>query len=150
MSGEKQSFTKKSGARVERKLRGLQHQACATGTGLRILRRGTDWGKLPEDAMAWLIIAEDQSGAAALRQDKALMARMWEWELSHRERILAAGSLRTDDGGTPVGSLMVLDVASRAEAEAIWATDPATIAGMRQPPVIRFWNPAILNREVRP
>jgi len=100
--------------------------------------------------MAWLIIAEDQSGAAALRQDKALMARMWEWELSHRERILAAGSLRTDDGGTPVGSLMVLDVASRAEAEAIWATDPATIAGMRQPPVIRFWNPAILNREVRP
>ena len=100
--------------------------------------------------MAWLIIAEDQSGAAALRQDKALMARMWEWELSHRERILAAGSLRTDDGGTPVGSLMLLDVASRAEAEAIWATDPATIAGMRQPPVIRFWNPAILNREVMP
>jgi uncharacterized protein len=150
MSGEKQSFTKKSGGRAKQKLQGPQHQACATGTGLRILRRGADWRKLPGDAMAWLIIAEDQSGAAALRQDKALMARMWEWELSHRERILAAGSLRTDDGGTPVGSLMVLDVATRAEAEAIWATDPATIAGMRQPPVIRFWNPAILNREVMP
>ena len=150
MSGEKQSFTKKSGGSAKRKLQGLQHPGCAAGTGLRILRRGADWRKLPGDAMAWLIIAEDQSGAAALRQDKALMARMWEWELSHRERILAAGSLRTDDGGTPVGSLMVLDVATRAEAEAIWATDPATIAGMRQPPVIRFWNPAILNREVMP
>ena len=100
--------------------------------------------------MAWLIIAEDQSGAAALRQDKALMARMWAWELSLQDRILAAGSLRTDDGGTPVGSLMVLDVGSRAEAKAIWATDPATLAGMRQPPVIRFWNPAILNRVVMP
>jgi hypothetical protein len=106
MSGEKQSFTKKSGGRAKQKLQGPQHQACATGTGLRILRRGADWRKLPGDAMAWLIIAEDQSGAAALRQDKALMARMWEWELSHRERILAAGSLRTDvcrhgDGAPP-------------------------------------------------
>jgi hypothetical protein len=150
MSGEKLSLTKKFGARAEGKLRRLQHQTCATGSGLRILRQGTDWRKQPEDAMAWLIIAEDQSGAAALRQDKALMARMWEWELSQRDRILAAGSLRTDDGGTPVGSLMVLDVASRAEAEAIWASDPATQAGLRQPPQIRYWNPAILNREVMP
>lgn len=100
--------------------------------------------------MAWLIIAEDRSAAAALRQDKALMARMWEWELSLRDRILAAGSLRSDDGGTPVGSLMVLDVATRTEAEAIWASDPATRAGMRQPATIRYWNPAILNREVLP
>lgn len=98
--------------------------------------------------MAWLIIAEDRGEAAALRQDKALMARMWAWELSLQDRILAAGSLRTDDGGTPVGSLMVLDVATRAEAEAIWASDPATQAGMRQPAQIRYWNPAILNREV--
>jgi len=100
--------------------------------------------------MAWLIIAEDAGGAPALRQDRALMARMWEWELSLQDRILAAGSLRTDDGGMPVGSLMVLDVATRAEAEAIWASDPATLAGMRQAPMIRYWNPAILNREVMP
>lgn len=98
--------------------------------------------------MAWLIIAEDRSEAAHLRQDKALMARMWDWELSLQPRILAAGSLRADDGVTPVGSLMVLDVPTRAEAEAIWATDPATIAGMRHPAQVRFWNPAILNREV--
>jgi uncharacterized protein len=100
--------------------------------------------------MAWLIMAEDRNDAAALRQDKALMARMWEWELQLTGRVLAAGSLRADDGVTPVGSLMVLDVATRTEAEAIWATDPATRAGLRQPAVIRFWNPAILNGEVMP
>ncbi len=110
-------------------------------------------GRLVQKAeveMAWMITAEDRHESVMLRQDKALMARMWEWELSLQDRILAAGSLRTDDGATPVGSLMILDVASRAEAEAIWATDPATLAGMRQPPVIRFWNPAILQGEVQP
>ena len=100
--------------------------------------------------MAWLIMAEDRAEAADLRVDKALMTRMWAWELSIKDRVLAAGSLRGDDGRVPQGSLMVLDVASRAEAEAIWASDPATQAGMRQAPVIRFWNPAILNRTELP
>jgi hypothetical protein len=96
--------------------------------------------------MAWLIMAEDRAEAAVLRADKALMARMWAWELSIKDKVLAAGSLRSDDGKTPVGSLMVLDVGSRAEAEAIWAGDPANVAGMRYAPLIRYWNPAILNR----
>ena len=100
--------------------------------------------------MAWLIMAEDCTGAADLRANKDLMARMWAWELSIKDRVLAAGSLRRDDGFTPVGSLMVLDVATRGEAEAIWAADPATLAGMRQAPMIRFWNPAILNRTELP
>jgi uncharacterized protein len=96
--------------------------------------------------MAWLIMAEDAPGAAALRQDKALMARMWAWEVSIKDSVLAAGSLRDDAGVTPVGSLMVLDVASREAALALWAEDPANLAGMRQPPMVRFWNPAILDR----
>jgi hypothetical protein len=100
--------------------------------------------------MAWLIMAEDRAEAAGLRADAGLMARMWAWELSIKDKVLAAGSLRGDDGKVPVGSLMVLDVASRAEAEAIWATDPATLAGMRAAPVIRYWNPAILDRRELP
>lgn len=99
--------------------------------------------------MAWLIMAEDRAEAAALRQDGDLMARMWAWELSIKDRVLAAGSLRDDSGRVPVGSLMVLDVASREEALAIWAEDPANRAGMRHPPVVRFWNPAILDRHER-
>lgn len=77
------------------------------------------------------------------------MARMWAWELSIKDRVLAAGSLRDDSGRVPVGSMMVLDVASRDEALAIWAEDPANRAGMRHPPVVRFWNPAILDRHER-
>ncbi len=35
----------------------------------------------------------------------------WAYELSIKDRILAAGSLRTDDGATPIGSLLILNVA---------------------------------------
>jgi uncharacterized protein len=97
--------------------------------------------------MAWMITCEDRPEAAALRQDKDLMARMWAWELSIRDKVLASGSLRGDDGQVPVGSLMILDVPSREAALEIWAQDPADQAGMRQAPVVRYWNPAILNRE---
>jgi len=97
--------------------------------------------------MAWLIIAEDRATAAHLRHDKDLMTRMWAWELSIRDRVLASGSLRSDDGLVASGNLMVLDAASREEALAIWAADPATQAGLREPPVVRFWNPAILDRK---
>lgn len=99
--------------------------------------------------MAWLILAEDAEGAARLRQDADLMARMWDWELSIKDKVLAAGSLRDDSGQQPTGSLMVLDVASKEEALAIWASDPANRAGLRRPPVLRFWNPAILDRRER-
>lgn len=96
--------------------------------------------------MAWLILAEDGKEASALRQDAGLMAAMWAWELSIKDRVLAAGSLRDDSGQRALGSLMVLDVATKEEALAIWAEDPANKAGMRQAPVVRYWNPAILDR----
>ena len=95
--------------------------------------------------MPWLILAEDSENGPALRRDRALMARMWAWELSIKDRILAAGSLRGEDGQTPVGSLMILDVVTKDEALALFAADPATIAGMRGKTTIRFWNRAILD-----
>jgi uncharacterized protein YciI len=95
--------------------------------------------------MAWLILAEDGERGPELRADKALMAAMWAWELSIKDCVLAAGSLRSDDGRTPVGSLMILDVATKDEAMAIFATDPATVAGLRGKVTVRFWNRAILD-----
>jgi len=41
----------------------------------------------------------------------------------------------------------VLDVKTRAEAEAFFANDPATKAGLRGATSIRYLNAAILNRE---
>lgn len=97
--------------------------------------------------MAWMIVSEDSELGPKLRADATLMAAHWQYELSIRDRILAAGSLRTDDGATPVGSLLIVDAPSRAAAEALIAADPATQAGLRGRITIRYWNPAILDGE---
>ncbi len=100
--------------------------------------------------MAWMIISEDSAEAAHLRADKRLMDAHWAYELSIRDRILAAGSLRDDSGQTPKGSLLILNVATRAEAQALLDADPATQAGLRGEVEIRYWNPAILNGVEQP
>jgi uncharacterized protein YciI len=74
------------------------------------------------------------------------MAAHWAYELSIKDRILAAGSLRSDDGVTKTGSLLIVDVPSRAEALALIEGDPATKAGLRGRFTIRRWNAAILDR----
>jgi uncharacterized protein YciI len=96
--------------------------------------------------MAWMIVSEDGPDAARLRSDKALMAAHWAYELSIRDRILAAGSLRTDDGLTAIGSLLIVEAPTREAARALIDADPATQAGLRGTITIRYWNPAILNR----
>ena len=95
--------------------------------------------------MAWMIVSEDSAEGEALRCDRALMDAHWAYELSIRDRILAAGSLRSDDGKTPNGSLLILDVATKAEALDLIHADPATKAGLRGKITARFWNRAILD-----
>jgi hypothetical protein len=48
---------------------------------------------------------------------------------------------------TKTGSLLVLDVATHAEAEAFFTNEPATKAGRRGTTSIRYLNAAILNHE---
>ncbi len=96
--------------------------------------------------MAWMIVSEDSETGPALRGDEALMAAHWEYELSIRHRILAAGSLRSDDGQTPRGSLLIVDAPTRDAALALVEADPATRAGLRGRITITYWNPAILDR----
>jgi hypothetical protein len=93
--------------------------------------------------MPWMITADDSAEGARLRADKDLMAAHWAYELSITDKILCAGSLRTDDGKTPIGSLLVLDVETRAEALALFNADPATKAGLRANVLVRRWNKAI-------
>jgi uncharacterized protein YciI len=95
--------------------------------------------------MPWLILSEDTPDAARIRADRAVMDAHWAYELSIKDRILAAGSLRTDDGATPNGSLLVLLADSRDEAMALIQADPATRAGLRGTITIRYWNAAILD-----
>jgi uncharacterized protein YciI len=93
--------------------------------------------------MPWMIVSDDAPNGAAIRADRAVMGAHWAYELSIKARILCAGSLRSDDGVTPIGSLLVLDVATRAEALAIVNADPATKAGLRANMVVKRWNKAI-------
>jgi hypothetical protein len=93
--------------------------------------------------MPWMIVSDDAPGGAAIRANRAIMDAHWTYELSIKEKILCAGSLRSDDGVTPIGSLLVLDVETRAEALAIVNADPATKAGLRTNMVVKRWNKAI-------
>jgi uncharacterized protein len=94
--------------------------------------------------VAWMIVSEDSAEGPSLRQDKALMAAHWAYELSIRDRILAAGSLRTDDGKTPVGGEDCHRLVPRRHVEDEEPADPATKAGLRGTVSVRYWNPAIL------
>ncbi len=96
--------------------------------------------------MPWLIVSNDGENGPAIRADKSVMDAHWQYELSIKDRIIAAGSLRTDDGVTPTGSLLILDVETREQAQELIAADPATKAGLRGEINIRYWNWAILNR----
>ena len=93
--------------------------------------------------MPWMIVSDDAPGSGAIRADRAVMDAHWAYELSIKHKILCAGSLRSDDGVTPIGSLLVLDVETREEELAIINADPATRAGLRGKITVTRWNKAI-------
>lgn len=55
------------------------------------------------------------------------------------ERLITAGPFLADDGETPVGSLIVVECADRAAAEALAAADPYAAAGLFERVEIRPW-----------
>lgn len=97
--------------------------------------------------MAWLIVSNDNEHGPKIRADQAVMDAHWKYELANCDKILVAGSLREDDGITKTGSVLLLNVNTREEAEAIFADDPATKAGMRGVTEVRWLNVAILDTE---
>jgi hypothetical protein len=97
--------------------------------------------------MPWLIVSDDSKAGPAIRADGEIMDAHWQYELANKGIILAAGSLRDDDGITKTGSLLILDVENRQDARAFFDNDPASKAGMRGKTSIRFLNCAILDRE---
>jgi len=100
--------------------------------------------------MAWLIVSNDSKKGQEVRADQSTMDAHWQYELDNRQVILVAGSLRKDDRMTKTGSVLLLDLPTRKEAEAFIANDPATRAGMRGEIEIRWLNVAILGREEQP
>jgi uncharacterized protein len=98
--------------------------------------------------MPWLVVSEDAAEGPAIRADRRLMGAHWAYEQSIKHKILCAGSLRSDDGATPIGGLLILDVETREEAMALVYADPATKAGLRRNMTVKRWNKAIFGGEV--
>lgn len=97
--------------------------------------------------MPWIILSEDHPERRHLRDDEALMQAHIAHERALEDKILAAGSTRSDDGETPTGGLLILDVETRAEAEACFNADPFTQAGLRRNVVIKRWFKAFWDGE---
>jgi len=94
--------------------------------------------------MLWIIYCEDKPDTAATREQHLGVHR--EYLLSKKKILVLAGARQNDEGTQPIGSLFVLNVNSRAEAQAFSDGDPyaqqgifskVTISRMRK----GQWNP---------
>ena len=78
--------------------------------------------------MLWAISCLDKPNTAAAR-DTALKTHR-EYLQGQKRILVLAGATQTDDGETAIGSLFVVNVNSRAEAQAFSDSDPFTQAGV--------------------
>jgi uncharacterized protein YciI len=87
--------------------------------------------------MQFMIYCLDKPGHAAVR------AANRSAHLAHLEKfaknIVIVGPLLSDDGNAMIGSLLLMEFADRAEAEAFSAADPYRRAGLFQSVVITPW-----------
>ncbi len=66
-------------------------------------------------------------------------------ELRDKGKLVISGPFT--EGG---GALIILEADSKEEAEAIYRADPFTTEGVFHAPVIRPWNPIMVNRNLLP
>ncbi len=66
-----------------------------------------------------------------------------EFLKANGDKIVYAGPMQSDDGEAMIGSMLVLDVADRAAAEAFAEADPYAKAGLFESTVIKRWKRVI-------
>lgn len=70
----------------------------------------------------------DKPGALELR--KATRQRHLDWIASLSPRVKIGGPMLAEDGATPVGSVLVVEAETLAEAKSLFAQDPYEAAGL--------------------
>lgn len=88
--------------------------------------------------MLFALICTDKPGCLQTRLDSRPAHLAWLDGLANSGKLKFAGPFLGPDG-KPNGSLVMLDVADRAEAEALAAEDPYATAGLFAGVDIRAW-----------
>lgn len=78
--------------------------------------------------MAFQIFCLDDPAKPGLRA--RIRAEHLRYMIAHRDRILFGGPMKTDPGGTSIGSAFALDYATRAEVDGFLASEPYSCAGL--------------------
>lgn len=78
--------------------------------------------------MLWAVSCTDQPDTASARA--AVLQQHRDYLASCKGMLVLAGATQTDDGARAIGSLFIVNAASRAEAQAFSDGDPFTQAGV--------------------
>ncbi len=97
--------------------------------------------------MPFLIVATDKPDSLALRQQTRPEHLAYLTE--NVDKLLLAGARWTDDGETAIGSVLVVDVETREEAEAFAAADPFNQAGLFADVEVTTYRVAFLDKTNR-
>jgi len=93
--------------------------------------------------MPFLIETFDKPDSLALRQEHR--PAHLDFLRENATALLACGAKLSDDGETPSGSVYIVDVETRAEAEAFLAQDPFSQVGLPAEVRITRWRKAVLD-----
>ncbi len=93
--------------------------------------------------MLWAVYCVDKPGTGDLRM--SLRPEHLEYLKSQNDKIVLAGATLQDEDDTMTGSLLVVNVDTRAEAEAFSANDPFTKGGLFESVVITRMRKGIFN-----
>jgi uncharacterized protein len=96
--------------------------------------------KRKADTMQFVIHAHDKAnGPDSSARRAPLRVAHLAYLNQHRHITIARGPLLKDDSDQTIGSLLMLDVANKAEAEAFWTNEPFNRAGVYDWVTIERW-----------
>lgn len=87
--------------------------------------------------MAFLALCLDKADGLPLR--RAMRAVHLDYMIARRHLILFGGPLLDDDGGSALGSVIMLDLPDRDAVTAFLAEEPYSKAGLFEQVIIRRW-----------
>ncbi len=89
----------------------------------------------------FVVHCKDKAQARQVRLDNR--AAHLDYLKAHAAQVVMAGPVLTEDGQGMVGSVLVLDFATRAELDAFLASDPYARAGLFESVTVLPWKRAV-------